>query len=240
MSFSVEGEDEDFEFAGTPRGLFCQPREPRAAGLLADDRRSAALQPRAARAARRARRADERSLARFVSEGGYSRWFVERLIVPQASAVWSADPRGHVELPGRASSRSSSPTTACSASATGRAGRPSSAARSAMSRRSARRSRDRVRLGTPVVALTSRRTRRHAAQPRAASSERFDQVIIACHADQALAMLAGRHTGRARAARRVPLPAQRGGAAHRRERSCPPPRAPARPGTTTCCASRGR
>ena len=26
MSFSVKGEDEDFEYAGTPRGLFCQPR----------------------------------------------------------------------------------------------------------------------------------------------------------------------------------------------------------------------
>lgn len=26
MSFSVKGEDEDFEYAGTPGGLFCQPR----------------------------------------------------------------------------------------------------------------------------------------------------------------------------------------------------------------------
>ena len=26
MSFSVKGEHEDFEYAGTPRGLFCQPR----------------------------------------------------------------------------------------------------------------------------------------------------------------------------------------------------------------------
>src|ERR1700729_3535189 len=26
MSFSVKGEEEDFEYAGTPRGLFCQPR----------------------------------------------------------------------------------------------------------------------------------------------------------------------------------------------------------------------
>src|SRR3954470_15307453 len=26
MSFSVKGEDEDFEYAGTPRGLYCQRR----------------------------------------------------------------------------------------------------------------------------------------------------------------------------------------------------------------------
>ena len=32
------------------------------------------------------------SLGEWLDEGGYSRKFVERLIVPQASAVWSADP----------------------------------------------------------------------------------------------------------------------------------------------------
>ncbi len=26
MGFSVTGQDEDFEYAGTPKGLFCQPR----------------------------------------------------------------------------------------------------------------------------------------------------------------------------------------------------------------------
>ena len=32
------------------------------------------------------------TLLDFLEDGGYSREFVERLIVPQASAVWSADP----------------------------------------------------------------------------------------------------------------------------------------------------
>ena len=54
MGFSVKGEDEDFEYAGTPRGLFCQPRNLRQPALPADARRPAALQPRAARAARAA------------------------------------------------------------------------------------------------------------------------------------------------------------------------------------------
>ena len=33
------------------------------------------------------------TLGQFLDEGGYSRQFVERLIIPQASAVWSTDPR---------------------------------------------------------------------------------------------------------------------------------------------------
>ena len=39
MSFSVKGEDEDFEYAGTPRGLFCQPSNllsPRFQRMIAD------------------------------------------------------------------------------------------------------------------------------------------------------------------------------------------------------------
>ena len=39
MSFSVKGEDEDFEYSGTPRGLFCQPRNlasPRFQRMIAD------------------------------------------------------------------------------------------------------------------------------------------------------------------------------------------------------------
>ncbi len=31
MGFSVKGEDEDFEYAGTPRGVFCQRAQPRSA-----------------------------------------------------------------------------------------------------------------------------------------------------------------------------------------------------------------
>ena len=46
--------------------------------------------------------------------------------------------------------------------------------------------------------------------------EAFDQVVIAAHSDQALAMLAGADRGGARGARGAALPAQRGGPAHRR------------------------
>ena len=39
------------------------------------------------------------SLGDFLDEGGYSPRFVDRLIVPQASAVWSADPASMWEFP---------------------------------------------------------------------------------------------------------------------------------------------
>ena len=35
----------------------------------------------------------------FLDRGGYSRWFVERLLIPQVSAVWSADPEELGDFP---------------------------------------------------------------------------------------------------------------------------------------------
>ena len=68
---------------------------------------------------------------------------------------------------------------------------------------------DRIRLDTPVRAIERFEDRVEV------DGERFDEVVIAAHADQALAMLADADAGRARDARRVPLPGQRGGPAHR-------------------------
>src|SRR5690242_8235502 len=114
MSFSVKGEDEDFEYAGTPRGLYCQPRNlasPRFQRMLLDlvrfnrelgrvlghrdDAHGApAREPAGAALAARVTldaTAGE-SLEQFLARHRFSRAFVERLIVPQVSAVWSADP----------------------------------------------------------------------------------------------------------------------------------------------------
>ena len=100
MSFSVKGEEEDFEYAGTPRGLLCQPRNLAQPALPADDRRPAALQPRAARLLGRARKRGE-SLQDFLVRRRFSEVFIQRLIVPQVSAVWSADPRQISSFPVR-------------------------------------------------------------------------------------------------------------------------------------------
>ena len=65
---------------------------------------------------------------------------------------------------------------------------------------------------------TTSRSRRAAASPSAST-----RSCSPTHSDQALAMLADATRPRARAARRDPLPAQRGGAAHRRAAAAAPP-----------------
>jgi predicted NAD/FAD-binding protein len=186
MGFSVSGEDEDFEFAGTPRGLFCQRANiarPAFWRMLADLKRF----NRAMRSVLADPTAEERSLARFVRDGGYSTWFIDRLIVPQASAVWSADPAAMWSFPVRFLAE-----FFANHGMLGFRDRPAwqtvvGGARryvEAISRPFA----DRVRLATPVDAL--RRDRDGVTlRTRAGDAPRFDEVILACHADQALAIL---------------------------------------------------
>ena len=72
--------------------------------------------------------------------------------------------------------------------------------------------RDRIRLRTPVRRI--QRLPGGAVEADGCETEDFDEVVIAVHSDQALAMLAD-PTRRARGAGRDPIPAQRGRAAHR-------------------------
>jgi len=188
MGFSVRGEDEDFEFAGTPRGVFCQRanlRRPAFWRMLADLRRfNAAL--RALRTVAGA--GDQRSLAEFVRDEGYSRWFIDRLIVPQASAVWSADPAAMWSFPVRFLAEFFANHGMLGfrdrprwQTVTGGAHRYVEA----VSRPFA----DRIRLACPVATLV----RDHdgvTLRTRDGASEDFDEAILACHADQALAILA--------------------------------------------------
>ncbi len=91
MSFSVTARDEDFEYHGdSVGGLFAQRRnavDPRFLRMVAE-------YVRFNRAARRflASGDETTSLRAWLEQLRFSPWFVERLIVPQASAVWSADP----------------------------------------------------------------------------------------------------------------------------------------------------
>jgi predicted NAD/FAD-binding protein len=123
------------------------------------------------------------SLGAFLEAGGYSRAFVERLIVPQASAVWSAEPaqmwdfpasflaeffdnHGMFELRHRPRWRTvvGGAKTYVDALTAPLAGR--------------------IRLSTPVRAI------RRGPDGVELDGERFDAVVIAAHSDQALAMLA--------------------------------------------------
>ena len=186
MSFSVSDGRGDFEWAATLPGLFAKGShvfDPRFHRMLAD----------LVRFNKEAREVigtngTGGSLRLFCKERGFSEFFVERLIVPQASAVWSADPEqlwnfpisflaefldnhGSLQLLGRPKWRS-----------------VVGGSRSYVEAISAP-WRDRVRLSSPV-----REIHRH---PEGGvvvvtddGRESFDDVVVATHSDQALSLLA--------------------------------------------------
>ncbi len=186
MSFGVSDGRGDFEWAARgPRGIFADPRhlaDPRFLRMIADlvrfNREARALL---------STNGNGPSLRDFLADGGYSEYFVERLLVPQASAVWSADPEqmwsfpasflaaffhnhGVLQLRGRPRWRTIS----------GGSTRYVEALIAPFA--------DRVRLSTPV-----RRIEREAEGVRVrtdGNEELFDEVVVATHSDQALAMLA--------------------------------------------------
>ena len=99
MTFSVSDEAGDFEYNGSsPNGLFAK----RAHLVTPWFHRMVADLVRFNREARDllASREDP-SLRGWLADRGYSRAFVERLIVPQAAAVWSADPAQMGSFPAR-------------------------------------------------------------------------------------------------------------------------------------------
>jgi predicted NAD/FAD-binding protein len=201
MSFSVKGEDEDFEYAGTPRGLFCQPSNiarPRFQRMILDLlrfnrelRRMLAHGATAAGDRNEGRERTNESLGDFLARRRFSRTFVERLIVPQASAVWSADPRQIRSFPVRFMAEFFANHGMLGfrdrpgwSTVTGGSARYVDALIAPF--------RERVRLRTPVRSIA--RHSDHVELTSAGSaaghgSERYDHVVIATHSDQALALL---------------------------------------------------
>jgi predicted NAD/FAD-binding protein len=185
MSFSVSDGGE-FEYAGTPRGLFARPSHlisPAFLGMLRDWRRFN-------REAREliGTNGTSPSLGRWLEERRFSRHFIERLIVPQVSAVWSADPEQMWSFPAGFMAEFFE-----NHGMYGLRDRPRWRTVSGGSRRYvsaiAAPWRHRLRLSAPV-----RRVERLADRVRVEAdgceSEEFDHVVIATHSDQALAMLA--------------------------------------------------
>jgi predicted NAD/FAD-binding protein len=187
MSFSVSDGRGGFEYSGgSPNGLFANRRH------LADPAFHRMVRDllRFNREARSLVGLNGRgpSLGEFLDAGGYSQHFVDRLIVPQASAVWSADPgqmwtfpasfladffdnHGMFELTGRPRWR-----TIAGGSKT-------------YVERLLEPLRPRLRLSTPVTRI-ERFDEHVELTPAGGEAERFDEVVVAAHSDQALAMLA--------------------------------------------------
>ena len=186
MSFSVSDGRGGFEYAGTPRGLFARPSHlvsPSFLGMLRDWRRF----NREARALI-GMNGTAPSLGHWLEERGFSQHFVERLIVPQASAVWSADPEQMWSFPasfmaeffenhGMYSLRDR-PRWRTVAGGSVRYVEAITAPW-----------RDRIRLQAPVRRI-ERLPDRVWIEADGCETEDFDEVVIATHSDQALALLA--------------------------------------------------
>jgi predicted NAD/FAD-binding protein len=192
MSFSVKAEDEDFEYAGTPRGLFCQPSNllsPRFQRMILDLLRFN-RELRQMLAGEGTETLLDESLEEFLARRRFSPAFVERLIVPQVSAVWSADPRQLRSFPVRFMAE-----FFANHGMLGFRDRPRWSTIAGGSARYVDALiapfRERVRLRTPVSTITRHEDRVEltVGASHDGVSERFDQVVIATHSDQALTML---------------------------------------------------
>ena len=185
MSFSVS-DGRDLEYAGhSVRGLFANPRH------LADRRflRMVAEYARFNREARALLASDaDPSLRGWLRDRGFSEHFVERLLVPQAAAVWSADPAQMWSFPARFLVQFFE-----NHGMLGLTRRPAWQTIIGSSRvyveAICARLGERLHLDSPVIRV--HRTRDGLVDVTAAgrSPERFDEVVLACHSDQALAML---------------------------------------------------
>ena len=219
MSFGVS-DGRDFEYNGSsPNGLFANRAhlvKPWFHRMIADLVRF----NRDARALLAAG-GEGPSLGHWLDENRYSRPFVERLIVPQASAVWSADPRQMWTFPARFLVE-----FFANHGMLGFQARPQWRTVVGGSRTYVdavtQPWRDRLRLATPVTAI-HRHEDHVTVTPRGGEPERFDEVVLATHSDQALRMLADASDREHADPRRDPVPGQRGGPAHRPRSAAAPP-----------------
>jgi uncharacterized protein len=187
MSFAVSDTRGDFEYASTsPNGLFAKRAHlatPSFHRMLADLVRF----QREARALL-ASGGEGPSLGHFLDERRYSRAFVERLIVPQAAAVWSADPRQMWSFPARFLIEFFD-----NHGMLGLRDRPKWRTIVGGSHRYVEALvgswRARLWLSSPVESV-ARFDDHVEVTPRGRSAERFDHVVMATHSDQALSVLA--------------------------------------------------
>jgi predicted NAD/FAD-binding protein len=127
-------------------------------------------------------------LGDYLERERYSRAFVEHFVVPMASAIWSAEARVVSELPLSFFLRFFANHGMLNAfdQPTWRVVRGGSDVYvDALTRRFP----GRIRIATPIARIR-RQPGCVEVTPRSAPRERFDRVILACHADQALALLA--------------------------------------------------
>jgi predicted NAD/FAD-binding protein len=186
MTFSVSDGIGDFEYSGgSPNGLFAK----RAHLLTPWFHRMVADLARFNRAARGLlnHRGEGPALGQWLEQQHFSRPFIERVMVPQASAVWSADPHQLWAFPARFLAEFFDNHGMLSFRdrprwQTIRGG--SARYVEALTRPFG----DRLRLRTPVETVT-RHPDHVIVTRRGGAGQRFDEVVLATHSDQARALL---------------------------------------------------
>ena len=187
MSFSVHTPDGDLEYAGDNlRTLFAQKRNlvrPAFLRMLRDILRFNRLAP----ADLAAGRLDGLSLGRYLEAGGYGHELLRWYLLPMGAAIWSSSADLMLAFPAAHFVR-----FFANHGLLGITDRPRWRTVSGGSRRYVERIvaplGDRLRLATPAA-----RVRRDGdgvtVVDAAGHADRFDHVVLACHADQALALL---------------------------------------------------
>lgn len=186
MSFSVRNEASGMEYNATSLdGLFCQRRNllsPRFLGMVRD-----LLRFYREAGAMLDGESPGPTLGEYLATEGYGPAFRDEHLVPMASALWSSPPRQILEFPVRYLLRFMANHQMLQLS-----GRPQWRVLCGGSASYVRALRSgwpvRERLGCPVYAL--HREAEAVLVDSPAGRERFDQVVLACHSDQALALLA--------------------------------------------------
>lgn len=188
MSFGVSDRQGRFEYASTSLGgVFATARNAVSPAFY----RMLLEVPKFQRAAERlieSGEGDGLSLRDWLKQQRFSDAFVERLIVPQVAAVWSADPQQMWSFPATFLARFFHNHGMLALrdrprwrTVTGGSRTYVEAITHALA--------ERLRLGAPVQSI--RRTDSHVeVTVRDGRPERFDHVVIATHSDQALALLA--------------------------------------------------
>ena len=187
MSFSVRDETTGLEYNGTSiNALFAQRRNllrPSFLGMVRDILRFNREAPRLLDEP-----GEELPLQEFLARGGYGRAFIEQYVVPMGAAIWSSDPGSMMRFPARFFIRflhnhgmltvHDRPTWRTIRGGSARYVEKLTAP-----------FRSQIHLDTPVEQVR-RIPGGVIVKPRGHEALRFDAVFLACHSDQALALLA--------------------------------------------------
>ena len=187
MSFSVRAEDSGIEYNGTSLNtLFAQRRNllrPSFLRMIRDILRFNREAP-----ALLAGTGDDITLGDYLAAQRYSRAFIEHYIIPMGAAIWSTDAENMQRFPARYFVRFFHNHGMLSVDQ-----RPQWRVIQGGSARYVEKLtapfRERIRLRTPVEWIR-RLPGQVLVKARGLESERYDQVFLACHSDQALALLA--------------------------------------------------